>query len=59
LSNFITTVAGTGARSSEGDGGNASLASFNAPCGMAFDKSENLYVAEDDTRLIRKISKIN
>jgi len=55
-SGVITTFAGTGAAATSGDGGPATAASFNAPYGISFDTSGNLYVVEQDGGVIRKIS---
>jgi DNA-binding beta-propeller fold protein YncE len=54
---IITTIAGTGEGSYTGDGGDALQATFHSPCGIAFDKAGNLYVAEDQNAVIRKINK--
>jgi len=50
----VTTLAGSGAAGSQ-DGPGAS-ASFNAPLGIAADGSGNIYVADQDNHLIRKIT---
>jgi len=42
----LTLVAGTGAFAEGGDGGQATNADLQAPTGMAFDRSGNLYVAD-------------
>lgn len=52
---IITTYAGTGICSYGGDGGLATNASFNKPRGLAIDASGNLYVADTDNHVIRKI----
>lgn len=52
----ITTFAGNGDRGSKGDGGPATQASLN-PTGLAFDADGNLYVADRNNHLIRKIER--
>ena len=51
----ITTVAGTGASGSGGDGGPATRAQFVEPAGLAFDRSGNLYVADLLDNRVRRI----
>lgn len=53
---LISTFAGTGVASSTGDGGQASLATFNNIFGLAVDASGNVYVSEYYGQRIRKIS---
>lgn len=50
----VSTVAGTGSPGSAN--GTATAASFNDPAGIAVDASGNLYVADANNNLIRKIS---
>jgi streptogramin lyase len=52
----MTTVAGTGQRGYTGDGGPATLATLAAPHELVFDKNGDLYVAERDNHVIRKIN---
>jgi hypothetical protein len=54
--NIVTTVAGTGNLGSAGDGGSATLAEFNGPRNLTFDKAGNLFVTEIGNHRIRKIS---
>ena len=51
----ITTIAGTGNRGSTGDGGPATLAQLGSPFGMAVDTLGNIYIADHDNRVIRKV----
>lgn len=52
----ITTVAGTGAAGSSGNGGPALAATLNQPAGLCLDGSGNLYIAESGGNRIRKVS---
>ncbi|MGI8991286.1 MAG: IPT/TIG domain-containing protein [Bryobacteraceae bacterium] len=49
-------IAGTGVPGFEGDGGPGAAAKLNAPAGMAFDNSGNLYFADSGNQRIRRIS---
>ena len=51
----ITTFAGTGFQAWDGDGDLATKALFNGPHGLAFDASGNLYVADRNNHVVRKI----
>jgi sugar lactone lactonase YvrE len=51
----LAIVAGTGVFAEGGDGGPATNASFQAPSGMAFDPSGNLYVADYWADRVRRI----
>ncbi len=55
-SGVITTVAGTGAAGSYGDGGPATNATLNFPCGIAVDSLGNLFIADTYNNCIRKVS---
>jgi sugar lactone lactonase YvrE len=50
-----TTIAGTGARAYSGDGGPATAAALNMPHEIVFDSRRNLYIAERDNHVIRKV----
>lgn len=50
-----TTVAGTGARAYSGDGGPATAGALNMPHEIVFDARRNIYIAERDNHVIRKV----
>lgn len=52
----MTTVAGTGQRGYTGDGGPAIAATIAAPHELLFDKAGDLYFAERDNNVIRKVN---
>jgi DNA-binding beta-propeller fold protein YncE len=52
----ITTVAGNGRHGYSGDGGPATRARLSDPYGLAFDAKGNLYVAEPDEGVVRRIN---
>lgn len=54
----ITTVAGTGAAASTGDGGPASGAAINEPFGIELDARGNLYILEAGSHRIRRVNAI-
>ena len=51
----ITTYAGNGRTGLSGDGGPASAAELNNPTGLAFDADGNLFIADHDNDLIRRV----
>ena len=51
----VTTVAGNGEKGYSGDGGPALNASLNMPHEIQFDRPGNLYIAERDNHVIRKV----
>ena len=53
----VTTIAGNGTRGYSGDGGPATEASLNMPHELAFDRAGNIYVAERDNHVIRRIDR--
>ena len=55
-SGSINTFAGTGLAGFGGDGGAASSAQLNQPAGLAFDASGNLYIADSDNAVVRKVT---
>ena len=50
-----TTVAGNGQKAYRGDGGPATAASLNMPHEIQFDSAGNLYIAERDNHVVRKV----
>jgi RHS repeat-associated protein len=54
-SGIITTVAGTGTPGFSGDGGPATQARLNMPCGIALDALGNLYICDTYNSRIRKV----
>src|SRR5436853_7535085 len=52
---MLTRFAGTGRAGNSGDGGPASAAQLNFPMGMAIDAAGNLFVADRDANVVRRI----
>ena len=52
---ILTTIAGNGQKGYQGDGGPAREASLNMPHELRFDAQGNLYFAERDNHVIRKV----
>jgi sugar lactone lactonase YvrE len=52
---IITTIAGSGSAGFSGDGGQALLAEFNRPSGIAVDTLGNIYISDRDNNRVRKI----
>jgi sugar lactone lactonase YvrE len=52
----ITTVAGTGTAGFSGDNGPVARAQLDSPDGVAVDAAGNLYIADMDNNVIRKVS---
>lgn len=50
-----TTIAGSGQKGYAGDGGPALAASLNMPHEIQFDAAGNLYIAERDSHIVRKV----
>lgn len=55
-SGIITTIAGTGIAGYSGDGGPATNAQLNYPASVRFDANGNLFVADPNNKVIRKIN---
>jgi sugar lactone lactonase YvrE len=51
----ITTVAGTGAAGSSGDGGLATVATLNNPTGITVDGAGNIYISDTNNNRIRVV----
>ena len=54
---IITTVAGTGERGYDGDGGAATAARLSEPFMCAFDAAGNLYLAEAQNHCVRRVDR--
>jgi sugar lactone lactonase YvrE len=55
-SGIITTYAGNGVLGYSGDGGPATQATLDGPSGLAFDTSNNLYIADRFNHVVRKVA---
>ena len=53
---IITTVAGNGQSGYGGDGGQATSAKLYMPTGLALDSSGNLYIADTNNNVVRKVA---
>ena len=53
----VTTIAGSGERGYRGDGGPAVAAALNMPHELRFDRRGDIYIAERDNHVIRKIDR--
>jgi streptogramin lyase len=51
----VSTIAGSGEKGYSGDGGSALQATLNMPHEIQFDRAGNLYIAERDNHVIRKV----
>ena len=54
-SKHMTTIAGNGEKGFLGDGGPATSARLNMPHELLFDRAGNLFIAERDNHVIRKV----
>jgi Secretion system C-terminal sorting domain/NHL repeat len=55
----ISTIAGTGVSGYNGDNIPATNGNLNVPLGIAFDSSDNLYIADDHNCRVRKVDIVN
>jgi sugar lactone lactonase YvrE len=55
-SGLISTLAGNGTAGFSGDGGPASQAQLQYPCGVAVDNSGNVFIADTWNRCVRKVN---
>ena len=55
-SGIITTIAGTGAAGFNGDGGLATAAKLNEPCGITVDTLGNVFIADGQNYRVRKVT---
>lgn len=53
----INTLAGTGESGYSGDGGSAAMACLNEPKGVALDRHGDVYVADSENHVVRKIDR--
>jgi len=53
----MSIIAGTGTQSYSGDGGLATAATFNLPCGITLDSSRNIYIVDSYSHVVRKITR--
>ncbi|MGP0566984.1 MULTISPECIES: NHL domain-containing protein [unclassified Nitrospina] len=51
----LTNVVGTGVSGYSGDGGPATAATLKVPAGLTFDKEGNLYIADRENHVVRKV----
>jgi trimeric autotransporter adhesin len=52
---IITTIVGTGVAGYKGDGGPATSAEINQPFGLALDSSGDLFFADNNNQVVRKV----
>ncbi len=53
---IITTIAGNGAMGGGGDGSVATNAALNEPVGLCLDKAGNIYIADYNNNVVRKVA---
>ena len=56
LTDFITTIAGTGIAGYNGDGIPATSAALNLPYAVAFDAAQNMYIPDSANNRVRMVS---
>ncbi len=56
---IITTVAGNNGWDYKGDGGPATSAALNYPWGLALDPTGNLYIADANNNVVRKVDAVD
>ena len=56
MTETLSTVVGTGNGSYTGDGGPAIAATLNSPAGVVTDAAGNLYIADSENNVIRKVN---
>jgi len=54
---YLTTVSGNGEPALAGDGAPATLASLNEPKNVVFDQEGNLYIADSENHVIRRVDR--
>ena len=54
-SGIIETLAGNGEPGYAGDGGPARTASLNEPKGLCVDRAGNLYIADSENHVVRRV----
>lgn len=59
VTGIITTVAGNGSNGFSGDGGSATSAQLNFPCGVSVDASGNIFIADRGNNRIRKVDGVS
>ena len=55
---IINTICGDGTSGYSGDGGPATAARLHVPVGLAFDAAGNLYIADGENSVVRKINTV-
>lgn len=55
-SSFIYTIAGSGNAGYSGDGGQATIADLNLPTSAVMDTAGNLYIAETNNNVVRRVA---
>ena len=57
-SGIIETLAGNGEPGYAGDGGPAGAASLNEPKGLCVDREGNLYIADSENHVVRRVDRV-